>query len=295
MVESRMGGKPYQVGRFARDLRIRLMKEHVGLDVEGLDDLPSQPISTESIHSTETDEVWDPDSEIGISDPEKVTQKGHTAGWARSIASSAIENTGSVAGGVKEVIGLGLVKGTDRIGKVLEKVVDDTEGEENDAQRILEGKESMPGGGFASTVVPTLEENVMMGLEGSKVNDTRQIPLGSDQDITNSNSDEARSAIPAVETQNGKTTIQDSNPPSDIDSLSTRRPSQVNGNSNGNAANHNSITEGLRKNLKEDVKNPYSLPLLLPRSLKAEDLVDPLEFYETFMAVAVRNTQIYRK
>ncbi|KAH7149561.1 hypothetical protein B0J13DRAFT_309036 [Dactylonectria estremocensis] len=34
MIESTMGGKPYQVGRFAHTLRLRLMREHLGLDVD---------------------------------------------------------------------------------------------------------------------------------------------------------------------------------------------------------------------------------------------------------------------
>ncbi|PWN18006.1 phospholipase D [Microstroma glucosiphilum] len=37
MIESRMGGKPYMVGRFAHTLRVRLMREHVGIDVDELD------------------------------------------------------------------------------------------------------------------------------------------------------------------------------------------------------------------------------------------------------------------
>ncbi|KAK3402072.1 hypothetical protein B0T20DRAFT_389980 [Sordaria brevicollis] len=34
MIWSTMGGKPYQVGRFAHTLRLRLMREHLGLDVD---------------------------------------------------------------------------------------------------------------------------------------------------------------------------------------------------------------------------------------------------------------------
>ena len=34
MIESRMNGEPYQVGRFPHSLRMRLMREHLGLDVD---------------------------------------------------------------------------------------------------------------------------------------------------------------------------------------------------------------------------------------------------------------------
>ena len=45
-----MAGKPFKVGRFAHSLRVRLMREHLGIDVDGLseDDLMSdQPSKSE--------------------------------------------------------------------------------------------------------------------------------------------------------------------------------------------------------------------------------------------------------
>ena len=33
-----MGGKPFKVGRFAHLLRVRLMREHLGIDVDALDE-----------------------------------------------------------------------------------------------------------------------------------------------------------------------------------------------------------------------------------------------------------------
>ena len=32
-----MGGRPFKVGRFAHPLRVRLMREHLGIDVDALD------------------------------------------------------------------------------------------------------------------------------------------------------------------------------------------------------------------------------------------------------------------
>ncbi|WFD41697.1 phospholipase D [Malassezia psittaci] len=37
MIESTMAGEPYKVGRFAHTLRVRLMREHVGLDVDQIE------------------------------------------------------------------------------------------------------------------------------------------------------------------------------------------------------------------------------------------------------------------
>jgi len=58
---STMAGKPFKVGRFAHSLRVRLMREHLGVDVDSLyeEDLmaakPQEP--------TYDQQAWDPDQE----------------------------------------------------------------------------------------------------------------------------------------------------------------------------------------------------------------------------------------
>lgn len=45
-----MGGKPFKVGRFAHSLRVRLMWEHLGVDVDAMyseDPMASNPIAAE--------------------------------------------------------------------------------------------------------------------------------------------------------------------------------------------------------------------------------------------------------
>ncbi|KAK9450986.1 uncharacterized protein V1518DRAFT_371319 [Limtongia smithiae] len=54
-VESLMGGKPYLVGRFAHTLRVRLMREHLGIDVDGLDEL--ERASAETVHNLTEDQI----------------------------------------------------------------------------------------------------------------------------------------------------------------------------------------------------------------------------------------------
>ncbi|KAK9372898.1 uncharacterized protein V1513DRAFT_203111 [Lipomyces chichibuensis] len=44
-IESSMGGQPYMVGRFPHTLRVRLMREHLGIDVDALDELERQAMS----------------------------------------------------------------------------------------------------------------------------------------------------------------------------------------------------------------------------------------------------------
>ncbi|GJJ14636.1 hypothetical protein Clacol_008902 [Clathrus columnatus] len=72
LIDGMMGGKPFKVGRFAHTLRVRLMREHLGVDVDALydedlgDSVPNEPGID--------DEAWDPDEE---QDP-KITQPGVT-------------------------------------------------------------------------------------------------------------------------------------------------------------------------------------------------------------------------
>ena len=56
-----MAGKPFKVGRFAHTLRVRLMREHLGVDVDAMyqeDLMANQPKARE-----EDIKKWDPDNE----------------------------------------------------------------------------------------------------------------------------------------------------------------------------------------------------------------------------------------
>jgi phospholipase D1/2 len=59
-----MAGKPFKVGRFAHSLRVRLMREHIGLDVDALceEDL----ITSESLRPESDQQPWDPDAEQAV-------------------------------------------------------------------------------------------------------------------------------------------------------------------------------------------------------------------------------------
>ena len=58
---STMAGKPFKVGRFAHTLRVRLMREHLGVDVDALyeEDL----MSSEPLKEPHEQSPWDPDKE----------------------------------------------------------------------------------------------------------------------------------------------------------------------------------------------------------------------------------------
>ena len=58
---STMAGKPFKVGRFAHTLRVRLMREHLGVDVDSMyeEDL----MTTEPQKPMYEQQPWDPDQE----------------------------------------------------------------------------------------------------------------------------------------------------------------------------------------------------------------------------------------
>jgi phospholipase D1/2 len=56
-----MAGKPFKVGRFAHTLRIRLMREHLGIDVDAMDE--EDLMANDPVEASEEKEPWDPESE----------------------------------------------------------------------------------------------------------------------------------------------------------------------------------------------------------------------------------------
>ena len=56
-----MAGKPFKVGRFAHSLRVRLMREHAGVDVDSIEE--DQLMSREPVADADEIETWDPDHE----------------------------------------------------------------------------------------------------------------------------------------------------------------------------------------------------------------------------------------
>ena len=83
-----MNGKPFKVGRFAHSLRVRLMREHIGIDVDALDDEDTQSHNTtEGGHVTN---IWDPDAEQQCGRG-SVTEERHHTERAKDMVRDAVE------------------------------------------------------------------------------------------------------------------------------------------------------------------------------------------------------------
>jgi phospholipase D1/2 len=56
-----MAGKPFKVGRFAHTLRMRLMREHIGIDVDAMSE--ADLMASEPVKPDYEQKEWDPDAE----------------------------------------------------------------------------------------------------------------------------------------------------------------------------------------------------------------------------------------
>jgi phospholipase D1/2 len=84
----KMDGKSFKVGRFAHSLRVRLMREHIGIDVDALDDEDTRAHNTaEGEHVANT---WDPDTEQQRGWGH-VTEKRHHAERAKNMVRDAVK------------------------------------------------------------------------------------------------------------------------------------------------------------------------------------------------------------
>lgn len=69
MIWSTMDGKPYQVGRFAHTLRLRLMREHLGLDVDEILEEERQQEMDREVFEQRLNEIYNEDPLEGDSGP----------------------------------------------------------------------------------------------------------------------------------------------------------------------------------------------------------------------------------
>jgi phospholipase D1/2 len=83
-----MAGKPYKVGRFAHTLRVHLMKEHVGIDVDAIDE--PDLTKNEPVESEQDQKPWDPENEQNQGVEDGVTHVGHRE--RRTAAASAMHD-----------------------------------------------------------------------------------------------------------------------------------------------------------------------------------------------------------
>nr|XP_018262600.1 phospholipase D [Kwoniella dejecticola CBS 10117]OBR84758.1 phospholipase D [Kwoniella dejecticola CBS 10117] len=168
MIDGTMAGKPFKVGRFAHTLRVRLMREHVGVDVDSIDE--DQLMSREPVAPADEVETWDPDHE---QDSDDDTTSGITKIKARTARDRLMQTfhsgVTSVSKGMSENAISNVRKAADKVIHPISTVVggdtvahhmmDNGDPEERaDFDPTQEGAQTA---GFASSMVPTLEEKTI--------------------------------------------------------------------------------------------------------------------------------------
>ena len=98
-----MAGKPFKVGRFSHTLRMRLMREHVGIDVDSIEE--DQLMSREPIAQADEIETWDPDHQQ--QDEDDVT-KGITSVKRRTAMERLRRTAATAVAGGESTLHIGL-------------------------------------------------------------------------------------------------------------------------------------------------------------------------------------------
>jgi phospholipase D1/2 len=189
-----MAGKPFKVGRFAHTLRVRLMREHLGVDVDALyeEDLKA----AEPMKDATEQEAWDPNHEQRKGPEDGVTQRGKDkrrtpAGEAVEEVVDSAEQGGKFRGRLRSIEAHlskaihGTGDGTARdVGYYMRKAgfkTSGVDGSANDKQleeeRRTFNKKGEKVTGFASAVVPTLEEKTIMEHRPPKEQANGELPL----------------------------------------------------------------------------------------------------------------------
>lgn len=158
---SNMGGKPYPVGRFAHTLRVRLMREHLGIDVDAMyeDDL----MAFEPVKPAYEQEEWYPDGEESSEQEDSAVHLKKKSG--KTAAISLMHN---VTDGLEQIVhGADDIEGK-HVSSLLRTTAIKTTGADATAGDVSLNEERTTftrGGekqhGFTSSIVPTLEEKTV--------------------------------------------------------------------------------------------------------------------------------------
>ena len=347
MIDSTMAGLPFkvcdshvaltvlltirQVGRFAHEMRMRLMREHIGIDVDAMatDAVSILETSATSPKPSENQKPWDPDREQVHGD-EDISSSGHHrdrfATGAGSVAEGAkelfggLEAAGAAASAQTGITAAGHVKHRQRETKTSTSGVPRADREDMEsglsAGPTLEEKaaEQGPGGKpddaeldpeespeeqRADGAQPTYRTEDQLRHMVGKQQESSVVPEGSSpQPPSSSFRKRAAGKVPGL-----KLAFADADEAEDAEpySASARtRDRALSLTSNGSDIdNATPATFGSHRQRRLSVtkQSPYSIPTPAP-DIDPNGLADPLDpdFYEdVWIRVAARNTEIFRK
>ncbi|KDQ62566.1 hypothetical protein JAAARDRAFT_171033 [Jaapia argillacea MUCL 33604] len=292
LIDSTMAGAPFKVGRFAHTLRIRLMREHLGVDVDAMDE--EDLMAREPVKPQDQQEEWDPESQqehgqeeitSHLSKPVGGTLIRDTVGGIQQAARGAEEGYSQTAARVLRKVGLRT--------KALDAQPADAALREERTTFTREGEGEI---GFTSAIVPTLEEHTLEESRPRKehVNDT---PI-KEQLSENFGRREENGGPPEARVGNGELfgapaeasthPTTDDQPPHHGSDKADADPEEQ------EAPTARSV---LRQHLNAKLGSKWTIPTPRP-DVDPLGFEDPIcdEFWkDVWVASAVHNTEIYRK
>jgi len=296
MLECTMAGKPFKVGRFAHTLRVRLMREHIGVDVDAMheDDL----MASEPTKSPDQQSAWDPENEeqhgkeTGVTHVGKGQRRTAMGGLFRDTldgVEQAIHGTGEA--GDKDIAML--LRKTGIKSKGLDLTADERSLVE---ERQMYNRKGEKEPGFPSSVVPTLEEKV---VAENRLPGTQAIDHPIEPELKSGDGDDGAVQPEEVRMSDGELLGAPANaaPNPQMD----REPPHARDASN-DATGEEEVIPGVRSLLRKQVaaklgQKPWTLPTPTPR-VDPDGFEDPVcdEFWKNvWLACAVHNTEIFRK
>ncbi|KIY44775.1 phospholipase D [Fistulina hepatica ATCC 64428] len=297
-----MAGKPFKVGRFAHTLRVRLMREHLGVNVDGMaeEDLMARD-PTQPEHPAE---AWDPDREQRYGEqPGDVTHIAHVGhitgerlGGLAHTAKRAIDSTNGAEA---------MLHSMHQVAENMHlrgESVEAAEREAVDKESQMFSGDGQGGPGLASSAVPTLEEKIVMNHAVSEAPFRKVSTKETNSDIV-VNDDVSQSRSEKVSTTQAHTEDGLPGAPMDVSVDPTTDDQASNAQSGVNDANEDEKTalrarSSLRKHVMSRLTSSvWTLPTPRP-DVEPHGFEDPVcdSFWrDVWVGSAVHNTEIYRK
>ncbi|KAF8798774.1 phospholipase D [Phlegmacium glaucopus] len=293
LIDRTMAGKPFKVGRFAHTLRVRLMREHLGIDVDALSE--EDVMTHEPSKSENEQKPWKPEKEQGhgVTLSKKSEQKaGDWAGDASQTVLTSEEASSAEKG--KVFRHQNLTHGT-----AVPSVGDQTLDEER-KDFTEKGQKTTS---FASSVVLTLAEKATVeqrSLEDQTDGDKDEVTLR-DQTIVEESESSGRTGLVNGVSHELRTDdnvlfgapANHKSPCGDGNEHPTRTlRSDVDSEERATASERATINVGNKSG-----RHQWTVPTVKPK-VEPQDFEDPISdaFWKNiWVASAIHNTEIYRK
>ncbi|KAI0056534.1 phospholipase D [Artomyces pyxidatus] len=294
MIDGTMAGKPYKVGRFAHSLRVRLMREHVGVDVDAMheDDL----MANDAQKPEDEVEAWDPDREQQHGE-EAVTEKAHPhQNRTRNLLHVAGQTVRQVVHGSEDVGSKDVVQVLGKVGLKRElpdaRTADMTLQEER--QTFSRDGHKVPG--FAGSMVPTLEEK-MVAEHRPPSDHAYGTPIAENPEAEER--EQAGTAPPDARLDDGQLYGAPADASNSVET--DDEPPHARSDRNDADAEEKKAPGArsiLRKHLTAKLsQGPWSLPTPTPK-IDDDGFEDPIAdsfWKDVWVAAAVHNTEIFRR